>query len=251
MQISFFSLNIEEGKRIQDIIKFVKKNDFDIVSFQEVTGGRLSETGVNCFEQLKEELSHDGEIAVTLRAKEDNNSYVGNATFFKDSFFLIQKEIIRLKPYTLIDATRERNFEEEAKCALSLVFDVHGLKFRVINVHLAWGPDPGDTEEKIRQGKILVEYMKKIKEPFILSGDFNVDNNSQIVQFFDKLAHNITVSNNIVNTLNPNLHRAQHLFPPGLAVDFLYVSKSIKVLNFEVVKDNLSDHLGLATTIEL
>jgi endonuclease/exonuclease/phosphatase family metal-dependent hydrolase len=47
-------------------------------------------------------------------------------------------------------------------------------------------------------------------------------------------------------------HAAKQLFPPGLGVDFAFVSKNISVTDFHLVDTpDLSDHLGLSLTIDV
>lgn len=97
---------------------------------------------------------------------------------------------------------------------------------------------------------MLVEYMKNVPRPFILSGDFNLTSDSQTIQQLNNLATNLTLDNHVTNTLNAHTHKAKHLFPPGLAVDYIYTSKDVVVEKFAVVEEDLSDHLGLIAMIE-
>lgn len=250
MLIKFLHLNIEFGNRIDKIIEFVKREDFDILNFQEVTGENVNEHNLDCFNYFKNNLGYEGEIAVSWRLEDEKNAYFGNATLFKKSFVLKDKKIIWLKEYE--EVSSDLDFQYRPYSALSLKLNKLGKTFQVINTHLLWGPTPDDTDEKLRQGRKLYEYLKKINIPFILSGDFNVDQNSQTVALISTLGRNLTLENNVINTLNPRLHRKKHLFPKGLAVDYIFTSQNIEVKKFKVIDDvDLSDHLALGATIEL
>ena len=67
------------------------------------------------------------------------------------------------------------------------------------------------------------------------------------------MATNLIVKNKVTNTLNPRVHYARKkLFPPGLAVDYIYISKHFKQKKFKVLKNlDLSDHFGLESELEL
>jgi endonuclease/exonuclease/phosphatase family metal-dependent hydrolase len=158
-----------------------------------------------------------------------------------------------LKPYAEYETEEEmRDYPAHPTNALDVVFEVSGQRIHCINTHLVWGPNPKDEPYKLEQGKVLYEYVKNLTEPFVLSGDFNVTPDSQIVRWIDELGVNHAVKHGITNTLNGNLHRAKVLFPKGLAVDFLYTSPSLQVTDFTLIDTpDLSDHYGLAITIEM
>lgn len=250
MIIKFLHLNIEFGNRIDKIIEFVKRENFDILNFQEVTGGSINEHNLDCFNYFKNSLDYEGEIAVSWRLKEEKNAYFGNATLFKKSFVLEDKKIIWLKEYEEVPS--DLDFQYRPYSALSLNLNNQNKTFQVINTHLLWGPTPEDAAEKLKQGQKLFEYLKTINIPFILSGDFNVTSNSQIVSCISTHGRNLTVENNVTNTLNPRLHRGKKLFPKGLAVDYIFVDPHLQVRDFKVIEnEDLSDHLALAAEIEL
>jgi endonuclease/exonuclease/phosphatase family metal-dependent hydrolase len=141
--------------------------------------------------------------------------------------------------------------QELARNALCLEFEFGRKKLWSINTHMAWGPTPIDEPYKVKQALKLQEFVKRVNDPFVLSGDFNVTKDSEIVRSFAKLGVNHAVFAGLTNTLNPRLHRAPQLFPPGLAVDFIYTSFGLDAYDFELVDSpDLSDHYGLKITIE-
>jgi len=252
MQLKLLQLNIEKGKRFEDIVRYVLQEDFDILQFQEVTGGSISEDGRENFPALKQELGYEGIQAVAWRLKDDSMSYLSNATFFKPSLKPISSHREFLKPYAELSQDEYLDIPSRPTCALEVVFPLNGKNIHFINTHLVWGPTPVDEPYKLEQGKVLYEYVKSLTEPFVLSGDFNVTPDSQIVQWMNELGRNHVVEHGITNTLNPNIHRVKHLFPKGLAVDFLYTEKSLQVTDFHIVDSpDLSDHFGLSATIEI
>lgn len=254
--IKFLQLNIGMGMFLDRVINFIKENDIDIVNLQEVSGGRVSQTkGLDCFKDLKKSLNAcNGQLVPSWQIENDQSSYFGNAIFFKKEFILNKKEIFWLKefreiPYYSSDIITDDTFPRNA---LLLRLDCFGKTIWIINTHLARGDNHKDNPIKLSQGKKLYAKVAQINEPFILSGDFNVTLDSQIISWFNNLSRNLTVENNIINTLNPKVHVAQQLFPKGLAVDYIFPSKNIRVKSFRLVDEvDLSDHFGLLLEFEL
>jgi endonuclease/exonuclease/phosphatase family metal-dependent hydrolase len=254
MIIKLFHLNIEEGKQQEAIIDYVRKEDFDILQFQEVTGGEHNALGMENFPTIKQALGYGGIQAIYWYLKDDPKTYMSNATFFKSSLHPVSHHVIPLKPEVSPALPREvmKDYPSHPTAALDVLFHFSGLNIHFINTHLVWGPTPDDKPYKLAQGRVLYKYIKGLTEPFILSGDFNVTPDSQIVRWIDELGINHIVKHGITNTLNGNLHRAKELFPKGLAVDFFFTHPSLQVHNFKLIDTpDLSDHYGLVVEIEI
>lgn len=254
MQIKFFHLNIEGGRKLDDVIAYIKENDFDIIHLQEVAGGYFSkDQGVDNFIKVRESLGYHASLSKTWCLKDKPESYIGNATFFKPSLQKNDEEVVWLKPfrtvqsYPLDDIDFIKNLPRNA---LALQFLLNGKNIWFVNTHLTWGPSPKDEPYKVDQGRILYNFLKELDSPFLLSGDFNVTKESEVVKMIDDLAFNHSVSAGLTNTLNAHLHRAKELFPSGHAVDYIYTSPILVAENFALVDTpDLSDHFGLRIDI--
>ena len=238
---------------MDNLLAFLKTEDFDILSFQEVSGDAISFQRTNTFQQICN-LGYDGELSVTWRYKGNPHSFFGEAVFFKPSFTLLQKTEIWLKPYAELATLDGFDSEEFPKSVLSVTLEKDGKKFDVLSAHLAWSATADDTPEKLQQARLFVEYMKTLRRPFILSGDFNVAPDTKVVSMIDAFARNLTRENNLTNTMNLRNHRDKErlITKGGVAVDYIYVSKEWNVNKFELLeKLDLSDHLGLYLACEL
>lgn len=265
MNVKFLQFNIWRSTFIHKIIEYIKKNDFDIIHLQEVTGGQFSNGGAYSFKQenlstrpvnlkaigidgyeiLKKTLPYQSHFIKTLGIINDPPSYFANVTLHKPSFKVLEKHIIWFCPYIEIPDVSHENPAKSSRAAIALKLEKEGKQFWTINTHLVRGSNSGDENFKLAQAKRLYDFIKKLDLPFVLSGDFNVTPDTDIVQMFNNLARNLTVEYKITNTLNPDIHYAKHLFPKGIAVDFVFVEKSIKVQKFKLVdQPGLSDHYG-------
>jgi len=240
----FLNLNTYKGKYLDKIIHFVKQQQFDLVHLQEVSGGEISQNPAgDDFGTVSQQLWLQGKLASAMGLKKDPKAYFGNATFFNQKRLkLLDTKILRLSPYLELADYDHRRIEDDSRCVLILKFEAGNHRLVALNTHLAWGPRPDDKPYKLKQARVLIDYLKRLKQPFILSGDFNLTPDTQIVQAFDEIARNISLEYGATNTLNPHLHRAKSLFPPGLFVDFVYASREIQVKAFEVKPADLSDH---------
>lgn len=251
MKLKLLQLNIEKGRFLENIVDFVKKNNIDILCFQEVTNGSVSYEGVNCFNKLKNSLNYKGVLTECWNLSGEKGSFSGNAVFFKKDLNLIKEKTVWLKPYKEIKNLNTRAVEESPRCATALKFRLDSEVFYIINTHLAWGETPEDKPYKLEQAHILYEFVKKLKSPFILCRDFNVPPSSQIIKWFDQTARNLIVENGVANTLNEKVHKAKNLFPKGLAVDYIFIKSPLKTLSFCKVDKTLSDHYGLLIQFEV
>lgn len=205
---------------------------------------------IDIFEDLKSKLNLNGEIVKTTNYIGDPSSYFGNATLFKKTLNLSDKRVVWMKDFYEVDS-KDKDWASHPRAALSLNFNVNSHAVTVINTHMVWGITPFDEDYKIPQGKILSDYLKTIKNPFVLSGDFNLIRETQIMKSISAIGRDLATEKGITNTLNPNVHRLKQLFPKGLAIDYIFVSKDLKVNEFELVDSpDLSDHFGLKLIFE-
>ena len=232
---------------MDNLLAYLKKEQFDILSFQEVSGDAISFHKKNTFQQIAN-LGYEGELSVTWRYKGNPHSFFGEAVFFKPGFTMLQKTEVWLRPYAELATLKEFDSEDFPKSVLNVTLEKEGKKFDVLSAHLAWSPIADDTPEKLRQAKLFHDYLETVNRPFILSGDFNASPGTKVVKMIDEFGRNLTRENKLKNTMNLRNHRDKERLKEkgGVPVDYIYVSKDWKVNKFELLEElDLSDHLGL------
>jgi endonuclease/exonuclease/phosphatase family metal-dependent hydrolase len=193
----------------------------------------------------------DGMLVKVTKYLGDTSSFLGNAIFFKKDFKDLAKKNIWLKEYFEIDPDFT-DIPNLPRAAITARLKLGQKILNITNAHLAWGPTQFDEPYKIKQAEILYKSLVKQKKPFILAGDFNVIPSTKTASMFDKLGRNLVKENGITNTLNERKHPAKVLFPPGIAVDYVFVSDDILVKKFKTIDNiDLSDHLGLLLEFEI
>ncbi len=111
----------------------------------------------------------------------------------------------------------------------------------IINFHGLWtGNGKGDTPDRLLQSKNIVQFLKTIKNPFVLAGDFNLVPESESLQKFEQFGlKNLIRENNITST------RTSLYTKPIRFADYTFVSEGIQVNSFQVLFDEVSDHSPL------
>lgn len=257
MKLSVLQLNINSDNYWDKLLSYLTSHNFDVLQLQEVTGPETVSGNINSkfdsFNELQKVLqqSYNGELSIANRFTSSPNSYIAVATFYKKNVKLVKKKELTLYKRETPFPSDAKSFEDEGRSLLHLELTIDGKNISFLNTHFAWAHSPKEEPHQTKQGEIMFEYLQQVKAPFVLTGDFNLDPDQPTIQKVNALARNLTAENHITNTLNPRLHRAKQLFPPGVAVDFIFVSNDIHVDNFAVVEDDLSDHFGLTTIIEI
>ena len=255
MKVKIIQINIYRGAFLDKLVEFLQKEQPDIVTMQEVTGGAINfwhDKGIDTFKYIKEALALEGAFAPMYRLVGDASAYEGNAVLVRGK--ILSSKIVQCKAY--------REYEQipwvsegpgMPRNALDLKVEMGGSTFHVLGTHGAWTKEPIDTPEKIRQARILSEYISGLgDEPFVLGGDFNMESGSEVINIIDAVAHNAVHGSSITNTLNLRTHRAAAILgPKGKGVDFIYTSPHFKIISIDAPEVDVSDHLPVRATLSL
>lgn len=116
----------------------------------------------------------------------------------------------------------------------------------IINFHGLWnGQGKTDTPDRLEQSQKIANFIKQLKNPFILTGDFNLNPDTESFKILEQLCHrNLIKDYRVVST------RSKFYEKPGKFADYTLTSPEIKVIDFKVLPDEVSDHLALQVTFE-
>ena len=258
MRLKVLQLNMNADSFWDNLIKFLNTHDFDIIQLQEVAGentfvGNIHSTR-NCFALLTEILkkTHNSELVIAETFTSSPSSFLGNATFYKKDFSILSKESFHLYQRSTPFPSEGKKFEEQGRAALFFTLKISNTILSLCNVHFPWAQTPQEQPHQIAQGEKLLQKLRTLSHPFIITGDFNLTPNQPTIQEINMLAKNLTIEFNITNTLNPREHRAKDIFPQGFAVDYIFVSNDIKPNHVEVLQyEDISDHFVLTAELEI
>lgn len=265
MKIKYVNLNIWSGQLLDQAINFLKKENPDIISLQEVYNGKdfnlpkhyrtldilISELG------FKHYIYHPNFIDARDIPVEMGNAILSRFPIVSNQAMILVGEFGRVDQDSIL--------EELPRNILQGELEVKGLKVNVFNLHGIWGQHGDDTKERLEMVKKVVQ-MVGGKPKTILSGDFNFNERifgtkmSRAVDF--SYWHNTESAKNLEAVLQ-NVFKNERITSFNMkrketdtdyaraAVDMVFVSSDIKVLEHQQPNIDISDHLPQVCVFEI
>ena len=249
--MKLITLNIWGGKVFEPLMDFLKVHakNTDIFCFQEVfhttTKKRISnETRVNIYNEIKNTLS---EFQDYYAPAQDGFDYKG-AVDFNLSFGLaiFVKNSIHIDEHGEVFVFRARNARKHDNTSLGknlefITFKKDDKKVAVFNLHGLWnGKGKTDTEDRLEQSRKVKEFMNKFDDSKkIICGDFNLLPDTKSLSVLSDGMKNLVNDSGVTST------RSKLYTKPEKFADYILVSPNVNVLRFEVLQDEISDHLPL------
>ncbi len=249
VKFKFINLNVWLGGKIWNpMIDFLKKEDPDILALQEVFN------------------SHDPMLTPNFRTMDEFNKIFDYKYKYFDLCFIKDWEGVKTEsgnaifskyPIVTTDSLlydgKFGHYEEKQEDFLILPrrlqharIDISGIEINVFNTQGIWGTDGRDNERRIKMGKAIRNRIKREKN-VILSGDFNVNPDTQTIGYIEDELVNVS-KNATTTSFNLKIKTA-----PGFdtaVVDMVFTSPNIKVLSEECPNIEISDHLPLVCEFE-
>ncbi len=251
--MKLLTLNIWGGIVYQPLIKFIKSqgNTVNVFCFQEVfkTTGKKKISGqarVNVFQELQRALpKHHGYFypaikGINMVGEQDANLSFGLAMFIRRDFKVKQRGEI------FVHKNRRFKFSGIGNMPRNLCYvllEQRGKKYLIANMHGLWNGGPKtDTPDRIKQSQKVRKLLDKFSCPKIICGDFNLLPHTKSMAILDKGLVNLIKKFKIKST-RTRLYSSYKKHP--LFADYIIVSPDIKVKNFKVLKNLVSDHAPL------
>lgn len=238
--------------RISDMIvrmKIIFLNTFHSGVAQELRAyieKHIATTDIFCFQEAPkedrvtyEDLFAEFEVHTAHKGDEPSNRY-GNTTY-------IRKSVEVKKTDTLFEVDKDG-----IKLGLTTVFtvEVQGKLLMFCNVHGI--PIPGhklDTPARLLQSQAILDAISG--DAIIIGGDFNLLPETESVQVFAEHGYRNLIADFDIKTTRNRLTFER--FPDNIQLyaDYAFTSPAIKVTDFVVPGDVVSDHQPLELTFEL
>lgn len=251
--MKLISLNTWSGRAGNEkLLEFFRKNkDIDIFCLQEVWEGGHDHA---------ELWRRDGEAPIDSNSISNLLKVLPNHNvFFKPHYMdwyglalCIKKDLkIEEEGDIFVFKERENSFDEDGaknharNLQYAKIKTESGLR-TICNFHGLWnGVNKEDTPERIDQADNLIKFLKDLKEPHLLCGDFNLMPQNKSLKMIEDFG-----MKNLIKEYGVTTTRSGHYTKPEKFADYTLVSDGIKVNEFRVLKDEVSDHLAMYLDFE-
>lgn len=117
----------------------------------------------------------------------------------------------------------------------------------VVNFHGLWNGDgKTDTADRLSQSRNIAKFLKTLKNPFVLAGDFNLVPQSESFRILaENFAHDLVTEHAVTSTRSRFYTKSEKM------ADYILTSSGLSVSRFEVLPDEVSDHLALRVSISI
>jgi exonuclease III len=254
--MKFITLNTWMGGLKEPLLNFVRSHadEIDIFCFQEVLNGS-EETIRHWWPVNPPSMTHDlydllkGCLPDHEAVFHPNiGTWTGLATFVKKSIPITaagDRFVFKTKAAFPGDPDFGR---PHAKNLQYVTFGSESGPRTTLNFHGLWnGGEKTDVPERITQSKNIVEFLKSISGEFVLGGDFNLLPETESMKIIEEESNvrNLIREFGISSTRTKFYNRT-----PEQYADYVFVSRGIKVKDFKVLPDEVSDHSPLYLEFE-
>lgn len=237
--MKLITLNAWGGRVHKPLLNFLKKHEeIDIFCLQEVyrnAKGKeviYTDAMLDIYEDIKKVLpDYDGYYRPHLQ------DYYGLALFIKKNIPFIEEGeyfVYKQKGYIPND-----NVGFHAKNVQYVKIPLNQKIITLLNFHGLWnGKGKTDTEERIKQSKNIIDFAKKLKNDFIICGDFNLLPNTKSLKLIEQeLGLRNLISEYSITSTRTSYYKKEHKF-----ADYVLLTPGIVVKDFKVLPDEVSDH---------
>lgn len=238
-------LNTWCGRMMKELEKFlIQHDDIDAFCFQEVyheADGKdtiwKDGSNFNFLNDIKKTLSPDYDFYYRPHL----DDWWGLAIFIKKKFKIIEEGDFFIHEQNGYNPAVEV-YGYTAKNVQFLKTESDGKIVTILNFHGLWnGEGKGDTEDRLKQSKKLIEFIKSIKNDYVLCGDFNLSPETKSLQMIEEELGCV----DLIKEYKITSTRTSLYPKPNKFADYVFVSKGIETVDFKVLPDEISDHAPL------
>ncbi len=248
--VKLITLNAWGGRSLHPLLRFFRKKagDTDIFCLQEMFDTDQSVVDERhpdeylcgpLFRKISKELK---DFTGFFASFEDNPHRQSLAIFIRNTV-LIKK----IADFVIYTPERPQEFGSAVLSARKLqyvVIEMSGKQYTIANYHGLWDGPKTDTPERIKQSEDIKKFLDSIPSPKILCGDFNLLPNTKSMRILEKNLRNLVKKMNVPSTRTQLYRHFENPDEPNFA-DYILVSPDIRVHQFEVLPDIVSDHSPL------
>lgn len=245
--MKLLQLNIWQGRLSRNAYRLFEKENPDILNLQELcSSGSIKSAFFNNLEEINVNFDYPYQyISPTLGWKMNNyqirfaNGVLSKLPFKSENTVFTSGEYDPNFDFETNDNYNVRNFQH-------VEIESSGTIFHVLNHHgyHIQGTKDGN-EETLKQMKMIKDYIVNLNGGIILTGDFNLSPNSESLNVLNSVLKNLTVEYSLTTTRN------QFAKADPQVCDYIFVNNEVKVNDFYMPAEIVSDHQALVLDFDV
>ncbi len=240
--MKLISLNAWNGIKFELLKEFLKhqSKDVDFFCFQEIRNGKYLDQAeeaaerTNLFEDLKNILPDFVGYFTEMAPG------VGIASFIHNNIEVEKIESAQILTSQETEHLAMPNGDKYYPRVIQSVY-LKNNDLIIHNFHGIPGNSKKDTPERELQTDRLLKIINGSTKSQILVGDFNLDMNTEAILKLENRLQNLVKDGGFKTTRNSSYNKFE-ILP---FADYAFASKDIKINKFQVLPDEVSDHLAL------
>ena len=236
-------LNIWTGRIKGALLDFLKNNEFDIICLQEAVWSNRDDVLENFSASVRQISGVSGLSNIARSSNWEMGFLDDDGVIEQGNVVLAREEIVENRVESVYGEktiVNKANDFRDHEYTLQIIKLASGLS--VVNHHGYWLPTPMGDETTALVMKKVAEFVKELNGPLVMCGDLNIIHNSPAMRELDFL-RDLTEEYGITNTLSGLKFNGE------VACDHILVNDRIRVQDFKVLDEIISDHKGLTAEI--
>lgn len=247
--MKLLTLNLWQGRLHRNYPDFFKAEKADIICLQEVYEADNNIPTLEFFSSVSAAKEFSG---LSYEYFSPVHSYEVMGTRVKlGNCILSRHPILKVETVFTHGKYREFNHPSEyignSRNAQIIQVSLGKGPLCIVNHHGYWEADPNGSDESLKAITKLSNVLKPIKDPLIMVGDFNLNSNSRPIKFLKEELDlvDLTEKSGIKSTLS------KQVTPYTASCDHVFINNGIKLNDFRISDELLSDHKALITEFDL
>lgn len=242
--MKILQLNVWMGKVEGNLRRFLESNEFDVICMQEVfaSSDRTGHLSYLCFDLSR--IQDACNMPFAFFSPNWSFDMAGGSCSFGN---LILSHIPIIETHSEFTSGEYHEHVILGTPSNCLNIQIAKLEngFTVVNHHGFWRPDPMGDDDTIKAFTKVGQIVRRLDNgPLVMCGDLNIVHDSPAMRPLDFL-RDLTHDHNIKTTLSGLKYDGE------VACDHILVNEQVKVQDFTVYPDLVSDHLALSANLEV
>ncbi len=244
MILKFLQWNVLYKENIDKIASLINKVKPDIVNLQELSKELPYNNGIDTAKYIADKLNFEYIFHEAMYFSKEN--IAGNGIFSK---FPMTKTF---HSYTMVPRVAAGIVGRYGSVYVESKIDVKGKRITVGTDHLLYVSRFRITREKIAEANAFIDIIKKKRNNYIVSGDFNASPNTALIRKISQKL-NFVGPDYLQKTAfsRPTIDPAGWKMGFDWRLDYVFATPDVKVKSAKIIKTSYSDHLPILVEFEM